>query len=405
MRRGLKRPVDDGERSEAGSIDSQVIQLPLPDDLDENGFGEPEEDLFGGDVSPPQWDGYAESQSIPDAQVIDQSSTLDETSNRNLKAMVDNSCLSTAPTFKFKMPWERKGMSLIFDKRPKSIIPTPVMSPIDFDSLAGMAASSANPVHTKSIRGCFSDAINFKTTDVSEKDVEESAMTRALEKWYLVFSTGREAWPKGFDLTNAVHHHQLDDMRLVFGSRSHGTILRRGTSMLQFVKWYRSKYFTLCPFPMSCETVEDYVRDMQNEGKSASHLRGFVEAINFCKHVIGMEVSDGQTDLVTARVRRMLEVSDSIRKEKIQARVLTVKEVEFLETFLSNERMDIKDRFACGCMLFCLYSRSRWSDIRKVYSFNSDVNEKDGKISGYLECRTRSHKTARLVAKGGLSMP
>ena len=48
MRRGLKRPVDDGERSEAGSIDSQVIQLPLPDDLDENGFGEPEEDLFGG---------------------------------------------------------------------------------------------------------------------------------------------------------------------------------------------------------------------------------------------------------------------------------------------------------------------------------------------------------------------
>ena len=110
-------------------------------------------------------------------------------------------------------------------------------------------------------------------------------------------------------------------------------------------------------------------------------------------------------DIVSAKVKRLIEKQDSIRKEKVQARVLTVQEVEFFETFLSDERADITDRVACGCMLFCLYSRSRWSDIRKIYNFVSDIAEDDGKISGYLECRTRSHKTARLVAKGGISMP
>jgi hypothetical protein len=74
-----------------------------------------------------------------------------------------------------------------------------------------------------------------------------------------------------------------------------------------------------------------------------------------------------------------------MRKEKVQARVLTVQEVEFLEMFLSDERADLTDRVACGCMLFCLYSRSRWSDIRKIYNFVADIAEDDGKISGYLK--------------------
>ena len=34
-----------------------------------------------------------------------------------------------------------------------------------------------------------------------------------------------------------------------------------------------------------------------------------------------------------------------------------------------------------------------------------DVREVNGHISGYLECRTRSHKTSRQIAKAGLAMP
>ena len=101
----------------------------------------------------------------------------------------------------------------------------------------------------------------------------------------------------------------------------------------------------------------------------------------------------------------LIELANARRKEKKQARVLSVKEVCCLESFLADEKNLMVDRFAAGCFLFALVSRSRWSDLRCVYGHVSDILETERKISGYLEYKTRSHKTARLVQKQGLSMP
>ena len=404
MRRGVKRPPDTENESDPESITSRTIQLPLPEDLDADGevFAE-SSSLFGRD-SPAQWDEYSVPSQGDHVTSDDSNAVLSDADSRKLKSMIDDACLSVKPTFKFQMPWERKGLAKIFNRDPARLIPVPVMTPIEFSERESQS-STVVPHHLgRTIRGVYSEVINFDTT-LTEQEVEEAAMTRALEKWYLIFSSGREAWPRGFDLSAAIREHRLTDMQVLFGNRSHGTVLRRGTSILQFVKWYRSKYFGMCPFPLSTEIVEEFVLQMVSENKPASSLRGFIEGLNFCKHVAGMDVDGGQINLVSAKVRRLIEMQDSNRKEKVQARVLTVQEVEFLEMFISDERADITDRVACGCMLFCLYSRSRWSDIRKIYNFVSDITEDEGKISGYLECRTRSHKTARLVAKGGISMP
>ena len=404
MRRGVKRPPDSVDDSDLESITSKTVQLPLPENLDADNEANPDAcDLFGRD-SPAQWDEYSVPTPDERAGPDDPSSFLNETDKRNLKSMIDNACLSVKPTFKFQMPWERKGLSKIFNKDPAKLIPVPVMTPIEFSELSSQSSSVVPHHFGKTIRGVYSEVINFDST-LTEQEVEEAAMTRALEKWYMIFSSGREAWPRGFDLSAAIREHRLADMQVLFGNRSHGTVLRRGTSMLQFVKWYRGKYFGMCPFPLSTEIVDEFVQSLVSENKPASNIRGFVEGLNFCKYVVGMDVCGEQTDIVSAKVKRLIEKQDSMRKEKVQARVLTVQEVEFLEMFLSDERADLTDRVACGCMLFCLYSRSRWSDIRKIYNFVADIAEDDGKISGYLECRTRSHKTARLVAKGGISMP
>ena len=409
MRRGLKRPNDSDDRSESASVNSQTVQLPLPEGLDASEAVDVAESevgsLFGHERDSPQWDGYQDLPPQPVVLSSRKASHLDDASVRNLRSMVTDSCLRTPPTFKFKMPWERKGLARIFNKDPVNLIPNPVMGPIDFDALGNQTSSSAHPVQGKTVRRAYSDVINFRNIDLSERDLEESAMTKALEKWYMIFSTGPESWPKGFDLRAAVRDHRLDDMQLVCGNRSHGTILRRGSSILQFTRWYKTRYFALCPFPVSRELVEEYLQEMRDKGKPASFIRGFVEALNFCKHVVGIDVSFDTENLISAKIHRMIEASDAMRKEKSQARVLTVKEVEHLELYLADERCTLTDRFASGCMLFCLYSRSRWSDIRKIYSFYADIDEKEGKISGYLECKTRSHKTSRLVAKGGLAMP
>ena len=55
--------------------------------------------------------------------------------------------------------------------------------------------------------------------------------------------------------------------------------------------------------------------------------------------------------------------------------------------------------------LFCLYSRSRWNDVRNIFGYVFDSCENEGKVSGYIEFRTRSHKTARLVVRQGIFMP
>lgn len=419
MRRGLKRPSEADVASDAGSVKSRSVRLPLPDNVDET--PDHEINFFGNCDSPIEIDDNLsiapDPPECPERDVHDErpiheesasaipSSLLSEADNKNLQAMVTHACLSTKPAFKFQMPWERKGLSLIFNRDRKKLVPMPVMSPIDVDSISKSASSTRLQAHGRVVRGIFSEVINFGRTDASEKDLEDSAMRKSLEKWYRIFATGREAWPRGFDLSEAIRNHQLDEMKWVFGNRSAGTILRRGTSMLQFIKWYRTRFFALCPFPITADAVEDYVQAMIDEGKPASNLRGFVESLNFCRYVVGMELGFETGCVISPKVQRLIEVCDSRRKEKTQARVLTVKEVEFLELCLSNECLDLTDRVACGCMLFCLFSRSRWSDIRKIYGFMSDIVEKDGRISGYLECRTRSHKTARLVAKGGLSKP
>ena len=99
------------------------------------------------------------------------------------------------------------------------------------------------------------------------------------------------------------------------------------------------------------------------------------------------------------------ELANARRKEKRQARVLSVQEVCALESFLSHEKNTIVDRFAAGCFLFALFSRSRWSDLRCIYGYAADILEIEGKITGYLEYKTRRHKTARLGQKQGLPMP
>ena len=122
----------------------------------------------------------------------------------------------------------------------------------------------------------------------------------------------------------------------------------------------------------------------------------------FCDKVLNIQ---GLSDTISPKALNLSELANSNRREKRQARTLTVQEVKSLESFMADEQNVMIDRFACGCFLFALFSRSRWSDLRCVYGFASDIIEIEGKIAGYLEYKTRSHKTARLVQRQGLSMP
>lgn len=82
-------------------------------------------------------------------------------------------------------------------------------------------------------RGSYQDIIVFKLT-LSERELEDMKVSRALEKWYLLFRTGRQAWPAECDLDRLIDEDRVMDLRRFFGSRSSGTILKRGNAMLKF---------------------------------------------------------------------------------------------------------------------------------------------------------------------------
>ena len=67
--------------------------------------------------------------------------------------------------------------------------------------------------------------------------------------------------------------------------------------------------------------------------------------------------------------------------------------------------IDIIDKFMLGATLFCLYSRSRWSDIQHLDSMWVDRAEHNGEIFGFIETRTVFHKTATSLKKKSIFLP
>jgi hypothetical protein len=50
---------------------------------------------------------------------------------RDLKSMIEDSCLSTQAVFTFQMPWERPDTKTVFDRKPKRLIPVPVLQLVE----------------------------------------------------------------------------------------------------------------------------------------------------------------------------------------------------------------------------------------------------------------------------------
>ena len=97
-----------------------------------------------------------------------------------------------------------------------------------------------------------------------------------------------------------------------------------------------------------------------------------MEAFRFCKHVMRLPDLDEIIDdpVLSGRVRRMDAARDTIK----QSRPLTLAEVKFIEEFMMSD-MNVFDRYIAGCVLFAIYSRSRWSDLAFLSDLALDTTE------------------------------
>ena len=70
-----------------------------------------------------------------------------------------------------------------------------------------------------------------------------------------------------------------------------------------------------------------------------------------------MQVKLKDEVLITKKFLKILDVEDANRKEKVQARLLHVGEVEFLEQCLLDEKMSLPDKVACGYAFLLVQSQ------------------------------------------------
>ncbi|CAE7904921.1 Rnf13 [Symbiodinium microadriaticum] len=128
--------------------------------------------------------------------------------------------------------------------------------------------------------------------------------------------------------------------------------------------------------PFSSVHVDEYLESLQEQRCKPGAFTSFTEAVNFGVHVVGLPITratnpnpfqrgSGANQILSPWARGAVALELQKKAERVQSAVLSTDAVVYLENFLADAGQDIVDRYAAGCLLFAVFSRSRISDLRK----------------------------------------
>ena len=253
-------------------------------------------------------------------------------------------------------------------------------------------------------RPCFLSCVNFKIQN-TDLELEDGAWQRALEKWYFMLTLDASVSLVGSSLAGLNLSESMQALRELFGRKSEATVSKRASALIRYVKFLRGCEPACNPFPFSTEKADVYMRFLKSNQAKPGAVDAFTEAVKFAIHVVGISCQGEPSKIFSPWSIGFRGLMQCKKRERVPAKVLQVDQVKHLESLLDEPDVDIKDRYACGAFLFCIFSRSRISDIRDVFGFLVDTVEVGGELKGFIECRTRSHKTAKQASVQGVAMP
>ena len=302
-----------------------------------------------------------------------------------------------------RLPWESGVMAMIFGDSilPKPLVVQPCAPSKDTPTIDGdpiLASSSrARPAPSTLYERSFASR-----ADVPVQEEDEHLWVMAVGKWCSIFALAHsdpgqvgEQAAQCFAAEGEAARDEL--LRDVFGLRSPRTAIKRANALLRCFRWHQREHDTV--WPWSRPTLTAYVRSL---GDSVSAVSGLFEAMNFAHHVMGLPLpGDLLADRrLQGRAKRL--VGD--KPETRQQVPLTVEAVAKLERLVAGRNLCDADTYVLGGLLFALYSRSRWSDLKQIQSIRIDFDDSDC-VSGFVEARTREHKTSNTVRTKRRAMP
>ena len=242
---------------------------------------------------------------------------------------------------------------------------------------------------------------------LSDKDYDKQVSlqwTRELATWLAIHegcgfdsSVGNHVQAK---LAQQDREGALMCIRDACGVRSPNTVLKRGRDLQLFFTWTSKSEGSW--WPIKELHLLEYIRWTEETGKSKLIGKNLQHGLKFFKYVMGghFDLEKLITPLLMGLVSRIASTKNVVD----QARALTVEEVQGLEMQLENSKY-VLDRYYLGCILFALYSRSRWSDMANLATFEFDVIQTSHGPFGFVEGRSRIHKTATSEERKTLYMP
>ena len=325
--------------------------------------------------------------------------------------------MSSMSDVELKMPWETGIMKQLFDSDDDSIFPK-VVPAVPPDYLMPVATSGAEPseplgmsgrpaaeslVHADVSMPLYSFAIKV----VPDRDMflEEAALwEKAIHKWLQVFDILGFPGMLGHALlseqVDAARGSQSVVLRDALGVKTPRTALKRAQTLLRYFSWLQSNGQDWDPWNrLMCL---QYMGQTGTQVQAASKGITLLEALRFSKYVMDLPIPEAllSDPQLRGRAQRLMIAKDTYHP----ARPLKASELALLEKAMDSG-MDTRDVYLLGAVIFAVLSRSRWSDLRYVDQFWVERAEFNGEPFGFVEARTKFHKTATSLAKKLRYMP
>ena len=248
---------------------------------------------------------------------------------------------------------------------------------------------ASDQVRTKRLRvatGGFAEVVSFRP-DIPWKEQRDADLQRGVNLWMALTSSWDDSCSFCLRLDEMENSSQAFTMFAhVFSGRAPVTIRKRGAAIMKICDYYSSQF--LPKFPADELQFYKFLCNEIETGAPKSRLKGFYQAVVFCRHVLDME----ELQPIISSKRCQGATADTEVVERKQASPLTVKELLLLHDIVENSEDDWNALFA-GAALLCCYCRSRWGDMMRVEETFLDHDEHG--VPAFLETRCGSHKTMR----------
>ena len=217
--------------------------------------------------------------------------------------------------------------------------------------------------------------------------------TRALIRWRIIIESDITAFSVGIQaeqsILNGDSNYNLNEVLTdIFSRKSTATLIKRSGDLMRYNSWCKSNSI-VCPWRLKEIEIYSYMQELK-QSAAPSVATSFLSAIRFAQHTIGMYCTPA---ILSSRVCGSAAAQLQLRRTVKQAKPLTSRQVFMLEKTAVNHPDD-KIRFIAGYLCFCLYSCARFKDA--MYAENWCLDQPSPEF-GYIESRTRKHKTANIM--------